>query len=276
LTLPLAEIFIYRQVWPLPPFEGFKAFLTKRVYNEEVMGYSGEFYLFLWARRHISQSSRALLAHIRDNNILSAVTSTAVAFALIGGLVYSGQLEIMQFIGDVQAVYWITGAVLIAVLIGVGIQFRRHLFSLPMQTAGTVAAIYLVRFLIYHGLLMLQWMVVIPDTSFSVWLTFLAAFIALNRLPLPSRDMIFVGAGIELSRILGMAMDAVAGMLLVMGVLQKTAHLSLFLIISYTSDDPDLDAVTDADQVASFQRGEPTAEDAPEEAPNEEDSLSSS
>lgn len=253
LSLPTAEIFIYRQVWSIRPLEGFKAFLIKRVYNDEVMGYSGEFYLFLWGSRRVDEDDKQVLKDVRDNNIISAVTSTLVAFLLVGALVFGGHLEILELVDNVGPIYLITGLLVIVAIYIAVFQFRKYLFDLPLKKALVIFSIYMTRFLIHHGLLMLMWMVVIPDVPLSIWFTFLAAFIVMNRIPLlPSRDLLFVGAGIELSRILDMAMDSVAGMLLVISALQKGAHLGLFLIISYYAEDPDLEKVEEEKATLPF------------------------
>lgn len=244
LVQPVAEIFIYRQLWAIRPIEGFKAFLIKRVYNDEVMGYSGEFYLFLWGTRRVSKPDKEVLKDVRDNNIISAVTSLLVAFLLVGVLVFGGHLEILELVENVGPIYVITGLVVTVALYVAIFQFRKYLFDLPLKKTLVIFSIHLARFLTFHAILVGLWMVAIPGISLSIWLTFLAAFIVMNRIPfLPSRDLIFVGAGIELSRILDMAMDAVAGMLLVISALQKGANLGLFLVISYLTTDPDLERV---------------------------------
>ncbi|NIU02034.1 MAG: hypothetical protein GWN01_14330, partial [Nitrosopumilaceae archaeon] len=55
VTLPTAETFIYRQVWPISKAKLFKTALIKKIYNDEIVGYSGEFFLFMWARKHLDK-----------------------------------------------------------------------------------------------------------------------------------------------------------------------------------------------------------------------------
>jgi long-chain acyl-CoA synthetase len=93
---------------------------------------------------------------------------------------------------------------------------------------------------LYNALLILSWEAVIPDISISVWFTFLAMMIVINRIPfLPSKDLLFLGASIELSRHLEVATDSIAGMLLVYSVLGKIFNLIVFLLINYFGRDPD-------------------------------------
>lgn len=235
VSLPLAEVFIYGQVWRARKWELFKGFITKKVFNDEVMGYAGEFYLFAWGRKHLNKQDKEILKNIRDNNILSAVTSNLVAFSLVGVLVFAGIIEIEDLIADVNRFYVILGVVITVVFIVLFVQFRKYLFSLSLKKSVIIFLIYITRFLIHHGLMVVQWAVVIPNTPISVWFTFLAIIIVVNRIPfIPSKDLVFMWAGIELSKVLNMATASVAGMLLVSSVLSKITSLILFLWISYS------------------------------------------
>jgi hypothetical protein len=237
LTLPTAEVFIYRQVWPIKRRKIFRAALTKRVYNEEVLGYSGEFYLFTWARKHLDRDDIDILKNVRDNNILSAISSNVVAFSLIGILVFTGVIDISNLTGHVDMVYLITGIVIFIALVALFVQFRRYFFALPLKKAALISLIYFSRFIVHHSLLIAQWAVVIPETKLSVWLIFVAVVIAVNRIPfLPSRDLVFMWAGIELAKALDMATASVAGMLLVYSALKKGTNLLLLLWFSYYPD----------------------------------------
>ena len=253
LTLPTAEVFIYKQVWNVKKWESFKAFLTKRVYNDEVMGYSGEFYLFMWARRFLDKKDADILMNVRDNNILSSVTSNLMAFALVGVLVFAGIINIDDLVDDVNLVYLATAIVIFIVFVILFVQFRRYLFALSLKKSAVVFSIYLLRFMIHHGLLIVQWAVVIPNTPLSVWFTFLAIIIVVNRIPfIPSRDLVFMWAGIELSRALNMATAAVAGMLLVSSALRKCTNLILFLLINYYSKDPEIQKMREQNRMYQF------------------------
>lgn len=247
-SLPVTEIFIYRQIWPLKKRQMFRTFLTKRVYNEEVVGYSGEFYLFMRARKLLDSSDRQILKNIRDNNILSAITSNLVAFTLIGILIFTGFIKLDQLIGDVDWVYIVVAGAIVIAFAALFIQFRKYIFDLPLKKALVIFGIYMTRFLIHHGLIVVQWAVVIPDTPLSVWFLFLTVVIVVNRIPLlPSRDLVFMWAGIELSKVLNMATADVAGMLLVSSALRKVMNLILFLYLSSVSKTESMAELNDED-----------------------------
>jgi len=189
----------------------------------------------------LDKKDKEILKSIRDNNILSALTSNLVAFSLVGILVFTGTINLEEMIDDVNVVYVILGIVITVVFTVLGIQFRKYLFSLPFKKSIKIFGIYLLRFLIHHGLLIVQWAVVIPNTPITIWFTFLAIVIVVNRIPfIPSRDLVFMWVGIELSKMLNMATAAVAGMLLVSSVLRKVTNLILFLWISYSDKNKEI------------------------------------
>lgn len=241
LSLPSVEVFIYRQIWPVKKWQLFKTFLTKRVYNDEVMGYSGEFFLFMWARKYLSEPDKEILKNIRDNNILSAVSSNLVTVALVSVLVFADIIELEELIGNVDLFYIITLVIVGVAIVALIIQFRKYLFALPFKKACIIFSLYFSRFIIHNGLMMVLWAIVMPEIPLTTWFMFVAIMIIVNRIPfLPSRDLIFMLAGIELSRVLNMTTAAVAGMLLVYSALKKITNLIIFLLLSYSSEDEDL------------------------------------
>lgn len=241
-TLPVAEVFIYRQLWHFPSIEGFKTFLKKKVYNEELMGYSGEVHLFMWGRKHVEKPDKEVLKDIRDNSILSAMTSNLVAVSLIAFLIFAGHIELSQLIGDFDLFYTAAGVVLAIILVVLIVVFRRYLFSLSPAVAAKIFSIYMVRFLIHQALMLMMWAVVIPGTPLSIWFTYLTVIIVINRIPfLPSKDLVFLWAGIELSHMLDMASAAVAGMLLVYSALKKVMNLGFFMLLTYYFKDVEVE-----------------------------------
>lgn len=244
-SLPTVEVFIYQQIWPVKKWLLFKAFLTKRVYNDEVMGYSGEFFLFMWARKYLTETDKEILKNIRDNNILSAVSSNLVTVVLISLLVFADIIDLEELIGNVDLFYIITLVVVVTAIIALVIQFRKYLFALPFNKAILIFSMYITRFIIHNGLMIVLWSVVMPEIPLTTWFIFVAIMIIVNRIPiLPSRDLIFLLAGIELSRVLNMTTAAVAGMLLVYSALKKSTNLVIFLLLSYSSEDEDLKKIT--------------------------------
>ncbi len=256
-SLPVAEIFIYKRLWTFDAWQGFRAFVTKWVYNHEVVGYSGEFYLFLWARKRVGLGDRQIFKHIRDNSIISSVTSNLVAITLLSVLLYTGKLDLTHVLEDTAPIYIGAGILVLAVVTALVVQFRRYIFDLPMRTAAAIFGIYLTRFVVHHAGLVLMWMAAIPGTPLPVWLTFLAMLIVINRIPLlPSKDLVFLWAGLEYARGLDVTIAAVAGMLLVYSALHKVVNLALFLMLQNWFRDPEIDEAKSATVGADAERTE--------------------
>ncbi len=256
-SLPVAEIFIYKRLWTFDAWQGFRAFVTKWVYNHEVVGYSGEFYLFLWARKRVGLGDRQIFKHIRDNSIISSVTSNLVAITLLSVLLYTGKLDLTHVLEDTAPIYIGAGILVLAVVTALVVQFRRYIFDLPMRTAAAIFGIYLTRFVVHHAGLVLMWMAAIPGTPLPVWLTFLAMLIVINRIPLlPSKDLVFLWAGLEYARGLDVTIAAVAGMLLVYSALHKVVNLALFLMLQNWFRDPEIDEAKSAPAGADAERTE--------------------
>ncbi len=242
LSLPVAELFIYRQVWPLRAVDGLSAFLTKKVYNHELIGYSGEFFLFLWGRKRVQKSDKEVFKNIRDNAILSSITSNLVAVVLLVMLLYTGRIDLSQILDDTGPIYIAAGVLVFIVVATVLYYFRRYLFALPPRKTVIVASIYLGRFLLHHLLILMMWAVAIPGTSWAFWFTFLALYIVVNRIPfLPSKDLVFMWAGIEFARAGDVTLASIAGMLLVFSALNKVMNLSIFTWLTYVARDSEMD-----------------------------------
>lgn len=233
LSLPVAEVLIYRQLWQFRPASGFRVFLNKRVYNNEVIGYSGEFYLYLWAKRKLGLSGERVMKDVRDSNILSALVSYLVALTLVAILVFVGAVELEAWFGEVDRLLLVVAGVVTVILAVVLLQFRRHLFSMPKMTALRIFGIYVFRFVFHHAGLAVMWMLVIPGVPFTIWLTFIAMYVVINRLPFfPSKDLVFALAGIEMAGVVGINPAEVAGMLLVYSALNKIVNMILFSVLS--------------------------------------------
>ncbi len=231
--LPLTEVLIYRLSWPFRVRQSLPAFVKKRIYNKEVMGYSGEVYFFTWARKHVGLPDAELAKTIRDNNIISSVASTVIALGLLGIFLYVGHLRITDLIGEGQAKYWLGAVLLIGAMIPVALRFRKYIFSMAAKTALLIFGIQCARLIAGQGLQIAQWSVVMPDVSLSVWFTFAAVSIILTRIPLlPSQNLVFMGVGVELSSSLGIPEAAMFSMLGVLAALDKVLNFAFFLLFS--------------------------------------------
>jgi hypothetical protein len=231
LLQPTTELVIYRGLWKgISVSDSFRAFLTKRVYNDELLGYSGEVFLYAWGRQASGQSGREVLRDVRDVNILSALSSTVIAALLVGGLLVMGLVALPFNLHEVQQSHIIIGILVLAAGGFAATRLRRHVFALPPGAALRVLGLHSGRFLLFHSLIVLQWIVVLPGVSMGVWLTLITTMIVVNRIPfLPSRDLVFLGAGIELSRHLDVVTAEVAAIFVVATVLTKLLNLAVYV-----------------------------------------------
>jgi len=155
--------------------------------------------------------------------------SVGAAVIILLTLLATGYVALDEIMTDATPGYWVGGGVVVALVIGLIVQFRRSLFTLPRNLLGWMFGIHGGRFLLSNVLQVVQWWVVIPDAPFSAWATLLAVLIVTNRIPfLPSRDLFFAGAGIGMAAELGIPVAVVAGMLLVRSALDRILNTGLF------------------------------------------------
>ncbi|MBO6573849.1 MAG: hypothetical protein JJ896_00410 [Rhodothermales bacterium] len=234
MAQPLAELWIYRQIWPLPAMAGMRALIKKRVFNEEMAGYSGEVYFFWWLRDSLSTSWSEAFRAVRDINILSSVAALTTAFGLLGVLTATGVLELERLFTNVGRAQVIVAGVVLVVVVAILARFRKYIFALPGGLSSRILGIHYLRLLVVNTLVLLQWMVGVPEIGVMTWLTYLCLLIILNRIPfLPSKDLFFLTLGIELSSTLGHATTAIAGMLLAASMLVRITNVVLFIVSHY-------------------------------------------
>jgi hypothetical protein len=157
-----------------------------------------------------------------------------VAFLLVTGLIIPTDL-----VHNPSWMYVAGGAVMAAFLGGLIARFRKAIFSLPRRQLAQMGSIHAARFFAGYALQVVQWWVVVPEASFQSWALLLVLMVVTNRIPfLPSKDLVFVGAGVEMSAMLDVPAAAVASMLLVRSLADKLLNLSIFTIYSLRREDP--------------------------------------
>ncbi|MFU8860519.1 MAG: hypothetical protein ACNA8K_08850 [Cyclonatronaceae bacterium] len=234
LNLPLIETAIYRHAWKLPYLKILPAIQQKRVYNSEVAGYSGEIYLLMWARKNTGLAESSVWRSIKDNTIVSSMATTSFAVTLLVYFLVAGELNLL----DSDATSWaVVGVAVITGIISSLIILRKRIFYLPGRSLAVIGGFHLIRILAVNTMQLLQWMVILPEVSLSVWITYLSVKIMISWLPmLPAKDMFFLGASFELSRAMNVPAADVAGMLLVASALNKIMNTATFTWFSIAGD----------------------------------------
>ena len=237
--LPLSETIAYKISWGIPYFKSIPIFIKKRIFNKDVMGYSGEIVLMHWGVKTLSIDKKQAFKDIRDMNIISSAASTFVALGLLVVLILTGQIRALDYLiaddiwAGTGALDYVIGSVLLVILLGVIYRFRKYLFSMSFSVSYKVFLIHSFRMLILYAAQILQWHIVLPELSLEIWFTFLSVNIVISRIPfLPSQEFIATGTNIELAKVLNAPVAAVSGILLVHDVLGKV--LNLILYVYYT------------------------------------------
>ncbi len=231
-SLPIAETLIYGRTFGTRLRDTAPAAIRKRIYNKDLLGYTGEVFLYVWAKKRVPLSDRRILGLIKDNAILSSLTSTFFALSVLAGMFLLGQVILPE--GFVAGHLLQAAAVLavIAAATGLGFRFRHSLFNMDSGNMRRTMLIHLGRLTLTHTLQVIQWAVVMPHVSLTVWCTLLATSIVTSRIPLlPARDLIFIGASLAMSPIMDISAAGMAGMLLTAAMLDKVFNFVLFPLL---------------------------------------------
>ena len=231
--VPFAELCVYRITWAFEAWRSVPAFLKKRIYNTDVLGYSGELYFYTWARKNVGLSDLDLLKTIRDQNIVSSAASTMIAVVLVAIFLYTGQINVLAWIGQQETAYLVGGAVVLLVLAVLAVRLRKFLFSMAFKTASLIFIIHLARLVVGQVLQIGMWAVAMPEVPLPIWFTYAAASIIVTRIPfIPNRDLIFLGIGVSLSGVVNISEAGVFGMLSVIVILRKVLNVAFFSALS--------------------------------------------
>lgn len=249
VALPLSETVIFRLLLGKVGLRDLGVFIRKRVFNSAFVGYSGELYLFVWAKRTLGLPAKKAAHGVKDNAVLSALASAAVTSGLLVMFWMTGQAAMLADWLDSGIGKALAGALVAAFLLPVLLRFRKNIISVPGRIAAGVFGIHIVRI---SGVLLLQavqWWVVLPDQSWTTWLLYLTAQMVISRLPfIPNRDLLFLGAGLEMSNAIDGPRAAMAGVLLAGGALTQATNLFFFVLTSFGRSGRFCPPAVDADE----------------------------
>lgn len=233
-SLPIAEVLIYRIKWPINFKNSLSVFIQKKVLNSDVLGYSGEVYLFHWAKSSLGKSTREVLEFIKDNNILSSVASTLITLLLLIFFVTQGYININSLIGNLSAINWL---VILVVLLAAGIliyRFRKSIISMNRADSYKIFSLHAFRIIFINFIQIIQWKIGRPDIAYSVWFTFSAVQILSSRIPfLPSTDALFVNVALEMSNLVEVPKEALVGILTANLILKRIMNVLSYFVSGY-------------------------------------------
>lgn len=198
IQLPFFEVWIYYIIWKSPWKQILPVMLIKNVYNRDVMGYSGEVYLFVWAQKFLNKSKTDILKDIKDINVVSSFASTFFAISLLSFFFFTGLLIIDEWINATNSVYFIVGIVVFTIVILLVYLFRNVILTIPYSKAFGIFSIHFFRLILYVTMMLIMFLVVIPEISIKLAFTFIAAEIIITRVPfIPNRDLVFTSLSLE-------------------------------------------------------------------------------
>lgn len=186
LTQPICDFAVYRRTWNLP-LSGFGVLLRKNVINEIVLGYSGQAYLYVWARR-TSGPDVAPFAAIKDASIISALLGNLLTLALTA--VSVTQLTELGLVKQLGPALW-SGLIPIAISIGL-VVFGRWVFSLSPRLLLFVTSAHTLRIIVSTALTVMIWRMALPEVEAELWLVLMAVRYLVSRIPLlANKDLVF-------------------------------------------------------------------------------------
>jgi len=228
LSLPIAEIFIYRLSWRFSLRKIFPVFMVKRVYNKDVIGYSGEAFFYLWAQKNIDEDHSHIFKTIKDYNILSSIASTSVALGLFSLFLVTQHIQLFHWFNEHNRMYLYLGDAFIVILIAGLVIFRHVVISMPMRRAGIIFSILCARLVITQFLMIWQWHIILPNVNMDVWYTLISVGLLIDRIPLlPNLDVLSANASIKISPLLKAPTIAIAAIMLVNNALTKLIDIIL-------------------------------------------------
>lgn len=234
LALPISELALYEIVWSQPLVRHFFVFIRKRVYNFAVMGYSGEAFLTIWARRRLALPHKQILVGVKDNNLLSAFASNAATVILIALLAATGGLkaglEAFPGAGWLFAMAFLSAVTLSALVM----IFRDKLMALPKGVMPKLIGVHGGRQALIILLHAAMYASALPGAPVMAFLTFIAMQLVLSRVPfLPNQDIVYLGAALSLAPIVGAPEAAVAGMLVAEAGLSQLFNIVMFFATAH-------------------------------------------
>ncbi|WP_142452571.1 hypothetical protein [Gracilimonas mengyeensis] len=253
--LPFFEIFIYRITWTFDWLKSIPVFLLKKIYNKDLLGYSGEVYFYVWARNNLNLTDSEVLKTIKDNNIISSVASTLVAIGLLSAFLFTDQIKIVEWFARQDQAYFWGGAIFLVVLVILFVHFRHQVISMPMKSAFSIFGIQTFRLILGQAVNVLMYYVVMPETPLYVWFTLLSVEIVLTRIPfIPNQDLIYVGMSIGIAEGLAVSTSDIAALMLTKGVLNKAFNFLAFGLSAWIKESsfvPDVSELAASEETES-------------------------
>ncbi len=221
LAGPAGDWLIFRRLWGVGA-RAMGALVRKLIYNELLLGYLGEAYLYAWAKRKVPQAT-AHFGAVKDVAIMSAMAGNIMTLALIAlAYPYLALLPLAEYGDDIAwSLAFVVGISLVPFFL------RRQILSLARADLWAVFGIHVGRILFTTLLSAVAWALVLPDVAIGWWVVLAAIRLLVSRLPfVPNKDVVFAGIAI-----LALGEDvAIAELMAMMAALILVTHLIIALV----------------------------------------------
>jgi hypothetical protein len=226
---PIADLLLYRNLLGVGRALPLTIFLRKRYMNTLMLDYSGEVYLFLWARKHLDVRDGLIMHAVKDSSVLSAAAGLAVLWLMLMVLVGEHIVSIPSLpIGRWPLVLVGSVPLVLGLALFVG---NRKLTALSRRQIVSTFAIHLTRATLTLWLEFMIWWLSGALPSSADCLKFVALRLLLTRLPLvPSKDIVWVGVGMAAAGTMAVSAAKVAAVLVMMtavGLIQDLVLVGL-------------------------------------------------
>jgi hypothetical protein len=225
MATPVTEYVIFRRWWPLTP-RALAVFSKKRVLNEAVFGYSGDAYLFVWAKKALGarEVGAGPLAAVKDVAITSALAGNVATLMMLAlALSMGGGPAVEQaFTGGAMRSVGFGFAFVISVSLAI-LLFSAKVMSLSARENMLIFLLHCARLLTGSALLLLAWIIALPEVAVGTWIVLGALRMVVTRLPfVPNKELLFAAIGVTLT---GAAAPQVAALMAAAGALHLVSHV---------------------------------------------------
>jgi hypothetical protein len=231
ISLPLLDYFVYSKKWRISDISLIKTLFIKKVLNTDVIGYSGEFFLYIWANEKLKKNKSDIIIFIKDNNIVSSLSSWFISAILIFLFFMYGYINIDYLISNIgKKIFILLLIILSFFLLLIFIFFyKERILNLKPFEGIWLFVMHSIRILVINILQIIQWSLIIPEIDLSVWFTYSAIQIIISRIPfVPSLDALFTNIVLELSDQLMTSPDLIIGMLSINVVFNRLLNFTVY------------------------------------------------
>lgn len=221
---PLGDTIVFRRLWPAEARPGLAQMLRKRFFSSTLIDYSGEGFLYGWARRRLPGRDLFVLHTLKDSAVLSASVSLAVLIVMAVVVVGAGRVRVpSEWLLSFVLLIAVTVVPLTAYLL-----LGRRVTVVVARDLRFVFWVHLVRAIAANGLLVVLWSRALPEASASALLELLTLRLLVSRLPLfGNKDVVLLGTGLGLGAAIDLPQAGVAAMLVTAVACELLANLVL-------------------------------------------------